>query len=63
MGQVIGKSDGHAAYPLARPVTPQDLMATCFHVLGIDQRLEVADRLGRPIPMIHSGGQPIPELI
>ena len=63
MGQVIGKSDAHAAYPQDRPVTPQDLMATCFHVLGIDQRLEVTDRLGRPIPMIYSGGQPIPELI
>jgi uncharacterized protein (DUF1501 family) len=63
MGQVIGKSDAHAAYPQDRPVTPQDLMATCFRVLGIDQRLEVTDRLGRPIPMIYSGGQPIPELI
>jgi len=35
-GQVVGASDEHAASPFDRPVTPQDLMATIYHSLGID---------------------------
>ena len=35
-GQVIGSSDAHASCPADRPVTPQDLLATIYHSLGID---------------------------
>lgn len=63
MGQIIGASDSRAAFPRARPITPQDLMATCFHVLGIDQRLQYAHPTGRPISMIYADGQPIAELL
>ena len=34
-GQVIGASDAHAAAPTDRPVTPQELLATMYHSLGI----------------------------
>ena len=63
MGQVIGASDSQGAYPRARPITPQDLMATCFHVLGIDQQLQYTLPTGRPTSMIYADGQPISELL
>ena len=34
-GQVLGASDAHAAAPVDRPVTPQDLAATIYFSLGI----------------------------
>ena len=37
-GQVVGASDRHAAYPADRPVTPQEVLATIDHCLGIDRR-------------------------
>ena len=63
MGQVIGASDSHGAYPRERPILPEDLMATCFHVLGIDQDLQYVHPSGRPISMIHQDGKPIKELL
>jgi hypothetical protein len=62
MGQAVGESNERAERPRTRPITPQDLMATVFHVLGIPQNLHYTDPTGRPMPMI-SGGQPIPELV
>ncbi len=62
MGQVIGESNSKAEMPKSTPITPQDLMATIFHVLGIPQDLHYQDPTGRPTPMV-SGGKPIAELI
>jgi hypothetical protein len=62
MGQVVGESTAKAEVPKTRPITPQDLMATVFHVLGIPQDLHFKDQSGRPTPMIE-GGRPIGELV
>jgi hypothetical protein len=62
MGQVVGESSSRAEVPRTRPITPQDLMATVFHVLGIPQGLHYNDPTGRPTPMIN-GGRPISELV
>src|SRR5205823_11059733 len=62
MGQVIGESNAKAEVPKTTPITPQDLMATVFHVLGLPQELHYKDMSGRPTPMID-GGKPIAELI
>jgi hypothetical protein len=62
MGQVVGESNSKAEIPKSKPVDPQDLMATVFHVLGIPQDLHYTDPTGRPSPMIN-GGKPIAELI
>jgi uncharacterized protein (DUF1501 family) len=62
MGQVIGESSEKAETPKTTPITPQDLMATVFHVLGIPQELHYKDQTGRPVPMID-GGKPIAELV
>jgi hypothetical protein len=62
MGQVVGESSAKAEIPKTTPITPQDLMATVFHVLGIPQNLHYKDQSGRPTPMID-GGKPIAELV
>jgi uncharacterized protein (DUF1501 family) len=55
MNQIIGASDRRAAYPAARPLWPQDLMATLFHVLGIDPKVQYTHPSGRPISMLEDG--------
>jgi uncharacterized protein (DUF1501 family) len=50
-GQVIGKSDKHAAYPSTSPYSPDDVGATVYSVLGVDPHADVADRLGRPVQL------------
>jgi uncharacterized protein (DUF1501 family) len=62
MGQVVGESSAKAEVPKSKPITPQDLMATIFHVLGLPQDLHFSDPTGRPVPMVD-GGMPIAELI
>jgi len=55
MGQVIGESSEKAEVPKTRPITPQDLMATVFHCLGMPRDLHYNDQTGRPVPMINNG--------
>jgi hypothetical protein len=62
MGQVVGESSQKAEVPKSRPVTPQDLMAMVFHVLGIDAATYFEDPAGRPTPMLTEGA-PIAELV
>jgi hypothetical protein len=62
MGQVVGESTAKAEVPKTAAISPQDLMATVFHVLGLPQDLHYKDPTGRPSPMI-TGGKPIAELV
>ncbi len=62
MGQVVGESTAKAEVPKTTPITPLDLMATVFHVLGVPQGLHYKDPSGRPVPM-NDGGKPIAELV
>ncbi len=62
MGQVVGESNARAEVPKTTPITPQDLMATVFHVLGMPQGLHYNDQTGRPVPMVN-GGRTIRELV
>lgn len=62
MGQVVGESNSKVEVPKTTPITPQDLMATVFHVLGLPQDLQYRDPTGRPTNMIV-GGKPISELV
>jgi hypothetical protein len=50
-GQVLGKSDKIAAYPVTPPYSPDDLGATVYHVLGVDPAAEVRDRQDRPVQL------------
>lgn len=60
-GISFGRSDKDAAWPLERPVSPEDLGATIYHALGIDPRLSLPDSQGRPV-YINDGGRPLVEL-
>jgi hypothetical protein len=62
MGQVIGSTDPKAECPKTRAVGPQDVLATMYHVLGIDYRHEFYDAAQRPIPILNEG-KPIEELV
>jgi Protein of unknown function (DUF1501) len=61
-GFVLGASDKLAAYPTDSPVSPGDLVATMYHLLGVDSQLNVPDLTGRPIPISH-GGMPIQSIL
>ena len=60
-GITRGKSDKDAAYPVERPISPEDLAATVFHSLGIDHETRVADAQGRPTPLLE-GARPLVEI-
>jgi hypothetical protein len=62
MGQVVGASDSKGEGPKVRAVGPQDVLATIYHVLGIDHGHVFYDGGGRPIPILGEG-RPIEELI
>ena len=47
-GQVHGSSDAHAAYPKTDPVSPEDVISTMYHALGISPESLVHDREHRP---------------
>ena len=62
MGQVIGESDSKAYRPASDPISPQDLMATVFGVLGIDSKTQLHNQSGRPVFLIEDG-KPISGLV
>jgi hypothetical protein len=61
-GQVIGASDDVGESPSDRPVTPADLAATIYTLLGIDPQSSLQTADGRPV-RINLDGAPIPELL
>lgn len=50
--QVLGESDKIGGYPKSDKVTPEQLAATIFHLLGVDQEATFLDRAGRPFPVM-----------
>jgi hypothetical protein len=62
MGQVVGESNAKGEVPKSAPISPQDLMATVFDVLGIDPKLQVTNLAGRPVYLLEEG-TPIRELV
>ncbi len=61
-GYVHGRSDRQGAFPVEFPVTPGDLCATVYELLGLDPHMMVPDQTGRPIHVAH-GGEAIRALI
>ena len=55
MGQAIGATNRHGEYPVERPLTPQDLLATMYHHLGIDPTQAIPDYFGRPVHILPHG--------
>jgi hypothetical protein len=61
-GRVVGKSDKIGGDPAERRVSPKDVLATIYHLLGIDPTTMIADRLGRPLPLV-ADAEVIPEVL
>ena len=61
-GQVIGGSDALGEYPKENPVTPSDLAATIYTLLGIDPAHELHTSDGRPVRVAPDGARVISEL-
>ena len=53
-GKIYGRTDQHAASVEQDPVSPADLTATIYSVLGVDPRSPIADPQGKTYP-ISSG--------
>jgi hypothetical protein len=50
-GRVVGKTDRIGGHVAEVPFSPKDVVATLFHLLGVDPAGEIHDRLGRPYPI------------
>jgi hypothetical protein len=61
-GYVHGRSDRQGAYPVDFPVSPGDLCATVYQLLGLDPHMMVPDQTGRPLHVAH-GGEPIQAIL
>jgi hypothetical protein len=51
-GNIVGATDQHGSDVTDRPVSPKDLQATMYHLLGIDHHTVVHDALTRPLPLV-----------
>jgi hypothetical protein len=54
-GKVVGQTTRDGGEVLDTPVSPKDILATAFHLLGIPPETQVLDALGRPHPIAGSG--------
>lgn len=61
-GQVIGSSDSLGEYPDDNPITPADLAATIYTLLGIDPAHELHTSDGRPVRVAPDGARVVTEL-
>ncbi len=61
-GQVVGSTDRLGTAPHTRPVTPSNIHATIYQVLGMDPHLQLLDPSGRPVNVLDDP-TPIQELL
>ena len=54
-GKVVGKTDRQGGEVADTPLSPKDILATLYHLLGIDPHTMIPDRLGRPMPVAGEG--------
>jgi hypothetical protein len=61
-GIVVGSTDRLGQTPATRAVTPSNIHATIYHVLGVDPHLQLLDPSGRPVSTLDDP-EPISELL
>ncbi|HZU36082.1 MAG TPA: DUF1501 domain-containing protein [Gemmataceae bacterium] len=61
-GQIVGSTDRLGQSPRTRAVTPSNIHATIYKVLGIDPTLHLLDNTGRPVATLDDP-EPISELL
>jgi uncharacterized protein (DUF1501 family) len=62
-GQVIGRTGKDGSSVEDRPVSVADLLATVCQALGIDPKKTNRSNIGRPIPIVERGANPIKEAL
>ncbi|HEY3788802.1 MAG TPA: DUF1501 domain-containing protein [Urbifossiella sp.] len=61
-GQIVGSTDRLGQRPHTRAVTPSNIHATIYQVLGIDPKLQLLEPTGRPVNVLDDP-EPISELL
>jgi len=62
-GNVVGATDQQAGHVTNRPVSPKDLLATMYHLLGIDPHTTLPDRTNRPMPLVPGDSSVVAEML
>lgn len=61
-GRVVGQTDETGGFPVDRPVTTSEVVATIYRSLGIDLEQMLPGPSKRPVPVVDSGVHEIREL-
>ena len=62
-GNVVGATDREAGTVTDRPVSPKDLLATMYHLLGYDPHSRIPDRAGSMIPLVPESADVVQEML
>jgi hypothetical protein len=62
-GRVVGATDSIAGEVVSNPVSPKDVLATMYHLLGIDPHGMLPDREGRQIPMLPDSSRVVTDML
>jgi hypothetical protein len=62
-GRVVGATDREAGAPTERPVSPKDVLATMYHLLGIDPHTRIPDRSGSLVPLVPESCDVVAEML
>jgi hypothetical protein len=62
-GNVVGATDAIAGDVVDRPISPKSILATMYHLLGIDPHTHLLDRAGRELPLVPESTEVIREAL
>ncbi|MBI3865703.1 MAG: DUF1501 domain-containing protein [Planctomycetia bacterium] len=54
-GNVVGETNSRGEYAADNRTTPADVLATIYHLMGIDPSTSFTNHAGRPIPIANDG--------
>ena len=54
-GRVVGRTDSTGGDVADTPISPKDMQATAYHLLGLPEAATVPDPQGRPHPIAGDG--------
>lgn len=61
-GKVVGSSDRNGGFVKDDPVSPKDVLATMYHLMGVDPHTTIPNVVGQPLPLV-SGGKVLWQMI